>query len=54
MVTWLNKIGFYGVIFLYLDNSNQVIQNLIPKFKQSSIISKKQGYLSEKLKTLMR
>ena len=29
------------------------MQNLIPKFRQSSIISNKLGYLSEKLKTLM-
>ena len=28
------------------------MQNLIPKFRQSSIISEKPGYLSEKLKTL--
>ena len=29
------------------------MENLIPKFRQSSIISEKQGYFSEKLKTLM-
>ena len=29
-----------------------VLQNLIPKFRQSSIISEKPGFLSEKLKTL--
>ena len=29
------------------------MQNLIPNFRQSSIISKKPGYLSEKLKILM-
>ena len=28
------------------------MQNLIPKLRQSSLISKKPGYLSEKLKTL--
>ena len=33
------KIGFYGLIFLLLDNTNYVMQNLIPKFRQSSIIS---------------
>ena len=30
------------------------MQNLIPKFRQISIISEKPGYLSEKLKTLKR
>ena len=29
------------------------MQNPIPKFRQSSIISEKPGYLSEKLKTLI-
>ena len=28
------------------------MQNLIPKLKQTSIISRKPGFLSEKLKTL--
>ena len=28
------------------------MQNSIPKFRESSIISEKPGYLSEKLKTL--
>ena len=46
------KIGFYGLIFLLLDNTNYVMQNLIPKFRQSCIISEKPGYLSEKLKIL--
>ena len=46
------EIGFYGVIFLQFGNTNQVIQNSIPKFRQSSIISEKPGYLFEKLKTL--
>ena len=31
---------------------DQVMQNLIPKLRQTSIISKKPGFLSEKLKTL--
>ena len=30
---------FYGLIFSLLDNTNYVMQNLIPKFRQSSIIS---------------
>ena len=30
------------------------MQNPIPKFKQSCIISEKPGYLSEKLKTLIK
>ena len=34
------------------DNTNQVTQDAIPKFKQSSIISEKPGYLSQKLKIL--
>ena len=46
------EIGFYGVILLQFGNTNQVIQNSIPKFRQSSIISEKPGYLFEKLKTL--
>ena len=33
------KSGFYGLIFLSLDNTNYVMQNLIPKFRQNSIIS---------------
>ena len=37
--------------FLYF-NINYLMQNPLPKFKESSIISEKQGYLSEKLKTL--
>ena len=39
------KIGFYGVVFLQFGNTNQVIQNSIPKFRQSSIISEKPGYI---------
>ena len=45
------KIGFYGLIFL-CDNTNQVMENPIPKFRQSSIISKKPGYVPEKIKIL--
>ena len=37
------------MIFLKFGNSNQVIQNLIPKFRQSSIISEKPDYLSDYL-----
>ena len=33
-------------------NTNQVMQNLIPKLRQTAIISNKPGFLSEKLKTL--
>ena len=40
------KIGFNGLIFLKFGNTNQVIQNLIPKFRRSSIISEKPDYLS--------
>ena len=35
--------------FLKFGNTNQVIQNLIPKFRQSSIISEKPDYLSDYL-----
>ena len=44
--------GFYGLIFLKCSSTNQVMQNLIPKLRQTSIISKKPGFLSEKLKNL--
>ena len=40
------------MIFLQLGITNQVIQNLIPRFRQSPIIFEKPGFLSEKLKTL--
>ena len=43
--------GFYNlVILIKLCKLQYLIW--IPKFRQSSIISKKPGYLSEKLKTL--
>ena len=38
--------------FLKVSSTNQVMQNPIPKLKHTSIISKKPGVLSEKLKTL--
>ena len=50
-ILW-NKIGFYGLIFLQFSSTNQVMQNLIPKLRETSIISKKPVFLSEKLKTL--
>ena len=46
------KLVFTDWFFLLLDNTNYVMQNLIPKFRQSCIISEKPGYLSEKLKIL--
>ena len=46
------RVVNHGLIFLLLDNTNYVMQNLIPKFRQSSIICEKPGYLSKKLKTL--
>ena len=42
------------MIFLKFGNSNQVIQNLIPKFRQSSIISEKPDYLSDFLSTYLQ
>ena len=42
------------MIFLKFGNSNQVIQNLIPKFRQSSIISEKPDYLSDYLSTYLQ
>ena len=42
---------FFGLIFLKFNNTNQFMENPRPKFSQSSIVSKKPGYLSEKLKT---
>ena len=41
----------YGLIFLY-GSTNHVMQNLISKLRQTCLISKKPGFLSEKLKTL--
>ena len=42
---------------IFTDNffcsNNQVMQNPIPKLRQTSIISKKPGFLSEILKTLV-
>ena len=45
-------LAFMEWFFLQLGNTDQVIQNSIPTFRQSSIISEKPGYLSEKMKTL--
>ena len=36
----------------YYDNTNNANQNLIQKFRQSSFVVKKPGFLFEKLKTL--
>ena len=47
------KLIFCRVFFLYFDNTdNQVIQNPIPTFRQSSVISEKRGYFFEELKIL--
>ena len=46
------KLFFYGLILLWFDNINKVMQNPIQKFRQSSIVFEKSGFLSEKLKTL--
>ena len=46
------KLVFKYYFFLWFGNINQVMQNLIPKLRQTSIISKKPGFLCEKLKSL--
>ena len=46
------KLVFTDWFFLWFDNTNQVVQNPISKFRQSFITSEKPGYLSKKLKTL--
>ena len=49
------KLAFKGWFFydlIILINTNYVMQNPIPNFRQSSIISEKPGYVTEKLKTL--
>ena len=43
-------MAFCGLIFF--GSTNQVMQNPMPKLRQTSIISKKPGLLSEELKTL--
>ena len=42
--SWL--IGFYGLIFLKFGSTNQVMQNPIPKLRQTSIIPKKPSFSS--------
>ena len=46
------KFKLVLLIFLYFGTTNQVMQNPIPKLRQSSIIFSKSGFSSEKLKTL--
>ena len=43
-------MAFYGLTFF--GSTNQVMQNPMPKLRQTSIISKKPGFLPEELKTL--
>ena len=38
--------------FLYFVSTNQVMKNPTPKLRQTTVISKKPGFLTEKLKTL--
>ena len=38
------KIGFYSLIVLEFAITNEVMQNLSLKFRQSSITSEKHGY----------
>ena len=45
-----SKLTFTDWFFKF-DNTNQVMQMPIPKLRQTSVISEKSGYLSEKLKT---
>ena len=49
---WLNQNWLLWSDFLQFANTNLVIQNSVPKFRQSSIISEKPSYLYEKFKTL--
>ena len=42
---------FYGLILLWFDNTNYIVQNTI-EFRQGSIVFEKPGILSENLKTL--
>ena len=44
------KLAFRDLFFQKCDNTNQYMQNPIPKFTQSSNISDKPGYLFDKLK----
>ena len=46
------KLIFGDYFFLNFGNTNQVMQNPILKLRHRSIISKKPGFLSEKLETL--
>ena len=46
------KLAFMEGFLLQFGYTNEVIQNSIPKFRQSSIISEKPGSLPGKLKTL--
>ena len=48
-LAWL-KLGFMYWLFLLFGNANEVMQNPIQKFRQSSIVFKKQGILFEKSK----
>ena len=43
------KLTFLDLFFSRFGNTNQVVQNPIPTLRQRSIISKKPGFLSEKL-----
>ena len=47
------KLLFYGLVLLQFDNANSLMQNIIQKFRQSSIVFKKPGIFPENLKTLM-
>ena len=46
------KLFFYGLILLYFDNTNYVMQNTKQKFRQSSIVFEKPSILPENLKNL--
>ena len=38
------KLAFMECFFLQFGNTNEVTQNSIPKFRQSSVISEKPGF----------
>ena len=51
-LTWLIWNWFLRTRFFIICSDNEVMENPIPKLSQTSIISKKPGFLFDKLKTL--
>ena len=46
------KLFSYGLILLYFDNTNYVMQNTMHKFRESSIVFEKASVFFESLKFL--